>query len=84
VNSRIRTCFISAVAGTHLGALRGILAEKGVQVVVPEELSPSSDWSSELASIISRVDLVIGVLDAMHLAPVSSATTAGRKAGTHS
>jgi hypothetical protein len=62
VNSRIRTCFISAVAGTHLGALPDILAAKGVQVVVPEELSPGSDWSSELASIISRVDLVIGVL----------------------
>jgi hypothetical protein len=42
--------------------LRDILAVKGVQVVVPEELSPGSDWSSELASIISRVDLVIGVL----------------------
>jgi hypothetical protein len=62
VNSRIRTCFISAVAGTPLGALRDVLAGKGVQVVVPEELSPGSDWSSELASIISRVDLVIGVL----------------------
>jgi hypothetical protein len=62
VNSRIRTCFISAIAGTNLHTLREVLAEKGVEVVVPEELPFGSDWPTEIASIVSRVDLVIGVL----------------------
>jgi hypothetical protein len=62
VNSRIRSCFISAIAGTNLQTLREVLAEKGVEVVVPEGSPSGSDWPTELTSIISRVDLVIGVL----------------------
>ena len=62
MSSRIRTCFILAAAGTHLGTLRKVLAEKGVQVVVPEELSLGSVLSTDFSSINPRVDLVIGVL----------------------
>jgi hypothetical protein len=62
METRIRTCFISSVAGTSLGTLRAVLAEKGVRVVVPEEIYPGLDWSAKLSSIISHVDLVIGVL----------------------
>ena len=60
LSSRIKTCFISATAGTHLEILREVLAAKGVEVLVPEE--PGSNWATDFASIVSHVDLVIGVL----------------------
>lgn len=62
MNTRIKTCFISAPAGANLRILREVLDEIGVRVTVPEELPPGSTWSAEISSILSEVDLVIGVL----------------------
>jgi hypothetical protein len=62
MNAKIRTCFISAPAGANLKILREILDEKGVRVIVPEKLPPGSNWSAGISSILSTVDLVVGVL----------------------
>jgi hypothetical protein len=62
MNAKLRTCFISAPAGANLKMLREVLDEKGVRVIVPEQLPPGETWSSGISSILSDVDLVIGVL----------------------
>jgi hypothetical protein len=61
MNPRIRTCYISAPAGTNLDVLRGALQRRGVDVAVPE-LVVGSDWSAEISATLGKVDLVIGVL----------------------
>lgn len=42
--------------------LRRALAKRGIDVLVPEGLSPGSDLSAEINSLIARADLVVGVL----------------------
>jgi hypothetical protein len=62
VSDRIRTCYISAPAGSNLDVLRDELAAKGIRVVVPSDLPIGRVSPSEIGSILGRVDLVIGVL----------------------
>lgn len=62
MNSRIKSCFISAPAGANLSVLRDVLDKNNVRVIVPEDLPIGSAWSTEISSILSEVDLVIGVL----------------------
>ena len=57
-----RTCFISAPLGANLAVLRSVLDERRVKVIVPEQLSPGSDWSADITTLLSDADLVIGVL----------------------
>lgn len=45
-----------------MAALRFALERRNISVVVPEDLAPGSNWRAEIDSIISQVDLVIGVL----------------------
>ena len=62
MSTRIKTCFISAPVGANLKILRNVLHEKGVRVVRPEEFPSGAPWSDEINSILSEVDLVIGVV----------------------
>jgi hypothetical protein len=62
MNTKIRTCFISAPSGANLAILRQVLDEKGVRVIVPEQVPSGATWSAGISSILSEVDLVVGVL----------------------
>jgi len=67
--STLKTCFISAPAGAPLGVLRTALESRGLRVLVPHDLSPGSDWASEIQKQLSQADLVIGVLTSERQAP---------------
>ena len=58
----IRTCYISAPAGSNLEVLRLALSTRNIEVVVPGDVSDGTNLQNQITSIISRVDLVIGVL----------------------
>lgn len=42
--------------------MRDALFQRGISVVVPQEMFPGSDWAEQIARDIGNVDLVIGVL----------------------
>jgi hypothetical protein len=58
----IRSCYISAPAGTQLKNPRASLAERGIEVLVPEDLASGFGWQTDLQQTIARAELVIGVL----------------------
>jgi hypothetical protein len=62
MSTRIRSCYITASAGSNLDILRDALKRRGIRIVVPQDLPIGSDWFSEITKSISDVDLVIGVL----------------------
>jgi hypothetical protein len=62
VSRLISTCYISAPPGANLTDLHDSLMQRGIRVVVPQDISFGSDWSEKIRSEISRADLVIGVL----------------------
>ncbi len=62
MNSVIQTCFISAPSGVKLDVLRQALACRGIEVLVPGGFSESADISAEINSLVTRADLVIGIL----------------------
>lgn len=62
MNSRIRTCFITAPAGSNLDVLIDALQRRDIQVVVPGDIPPGADLGTEISNILAGVDLVIGVL----------------------
>lgn len=62
MSRQIKSCYIAAPAGTNLTYLRSSLAERGIQVIMPEDLATGSDWQTELQRTLERTDLVIGVL----------------------
>jgi hypothetical protein len=62
VDSHIRTCFITAPAGSNLKILIESLQSRDIQVVAPEDVPPEGNVETEVSSLLARVDLVIGVL----------------------
>jgi hypothetical protein len=62
MSPRIKSCYISAPAGTNLKVLRRALDKRGIRVSVPSEIALGANWSSEITALLSEVDLFIGVL----------------------
>lgn len=62
VTSNVKTCFITAPAGSNLAQLTAALRGRNIQVVGPEQLTLGRNFEENLADILSNVDLVIGVL----------------------
>ncbi len=67
--SALKTCFISAPAGTPLGVLRTSLQARGLRVLVPHDLAAGTDWAAEIQKQLSQADLVIGVLTSVRQSP---------------
>ncbi|WP_196485924.1 toll/interleukin-1 receptor domain-containing protein [Burkholderia territorii] len=61
-NNLRRKCFLSAPMGLDLTALRRALRVRGVDVLVPQDLTAGSDWADEIQAQIAQANLVIGVL----------------------
>jgi hypothetical protein len=59
---KIKTCFVSAPAGTRLDALRDSLIAHGIRPLVPSDLFPGNDWATEIQDKLKEADLVVGVL----------------------
>lgn len=64
MNSSIRTCYIAAPAGTNLEVLRRALSKRNVEVLVPDVAAEGADLQGQVSLLMTRVDLVIGVLTA--------------------
>lgn len=62
VNSRIRTCFITAPSGTNLDLLTAALQRRDIRVVGPEAISVGTAWKTEISNFLNSADLIIGVL----------------------
>lgn len=62
MNSRIKSCFITAPAGSNLNHLRDALKRRQIRIVIPQDLPFGSSWKSEITNSIHEVDLVIGIL----------------------
>ncbi|MBL0931563.1 MAG: hypothetical protein IBJ15_15785 [Alphaproteobacteria bacterium] len=62
VSSRIRSCFITAPAGTNLDVLTDALRRRDIRVVGPEAVSLGATWETEISNLLTSADLVIGVL----------------------
>ena len=60
--SALKSCFISAPAGTQLHALRASLKSRGLRVLVPQDLAAGNDWATEIQKQLSQADIVIGVI----------------------
>jgi hypothetical protein len=60
--SALKSCFISAPAGTQLHALRASLKSRGLRVLVPQDLASGNDWATEIQKQLSQADIVIGVI----------------------
>jgi hypothetical protein len=60
--SRVRSCFISAPAGSDLSVLRALLTERGISIRAPDAVSSGTSLAGEIRRVLSEVDLVIGVL----------------------
>lgn len=57
-----RKCFLSAPMGQDLTALRRALRVRGVDVLMPQDLTAGIDLADEIRAQIAKVSLVIGVL----------------------
>ena len=66
---KIRTCFVSAPAGTRLNALRESLLAHGIRPLVPQDLFPGDDWTSEIQRQLKEADLVVGILPSKKQSP---------------
>lgn len=62
MSSHIKSCFISAPAGSNLDILRQELTKRGIRIAAPSELATGPAWSTDITKLLSHVDLVIGVL----------------------
>lgn len=62
VTSQIRTCFITAPAGSNLELLVDALRRREIEAVVPNQLSADAEVQTETADLLRNVDLVIGVI----------------------
>ena len=62
MNTRIQTCFITAPAGGNLEVLIDALHRRNIRVVAPENHAAGQEIGSEITDLLSRVDLVIGVM----------------------
>lgn len=62
MNSRIRTCFITAPAGSNLDVLIDALQRRDIRVIAPGDITLGADLGTEVSNILAGVDLVIGVL----------------------
>lgn len=62
VDSRIRSCFITAPASTNLDVLTEALRRRNIRIVGPESISLGAVWETEVSNLLDGVDLVIGVL----------------------
>lgn len=62
MNHHIKTCFITAPAGSNLDVLIEALQRRDIQVVVPGDLPPGANLGTEISNLLTGVDLVIGVL----------------------
>jgi len=62
VNSRLRSCFITAPAGTNLAVLTGALRQRDIRVVGPEGIPIGAAWETEISNLLTSADLIIGVL----------------------
>jgi hypothetical protein len=62
MNSRIRSCYLTAPAGSNLGVLTKALRQRDIQIVVPQGLPVETDLAPEIAGLLAEVDLVIGVV----------------------
>ncbi|PZX50757.1 hypothetical protein LX76_03296 [Cereibacter changlensis] len=60
--SQIRTCFVTAPAGSELKVLIDALHRRGLKVVEPRLPSSEGDLEHETAEALRAADLVIGVL----------------------
>lgn len=58
----IKTCFVSAPAGTRLDTLRESLLAHGIRPLIPHDLVAGSDWAGEIQRQLQEADLVVGVL----------------------
>ena len=61
---RIRSCYISAPAGSNLKVLRKSLDKRGIRVTVPFDYPAGTNWNTAQFSLLKPVDLFIGVLTA--------------------
>ena len=64
MNRRIRTCYISAPAGSNLKVLRSALDKRQIRVTAPSDLPGDPTSSAQLSHPLATADLVIGVLTA--------------------
>jgi TIR domain len=62
VNSRIRSCFITAPAGTNLDVLTDALRRRDIRVVGPKAIPLGTAWETEISDLLTSADLTIGVL----------------------
>lgn len=62
MTSRIRSCFITAPAGSNLDVLTHALRDRDIRIVVPQGLPVGAELGTEISSLVAGVDLVIGVL----------------------
>lgn len=64
MSPRIRSCYISAPAGSNLKVLRSALDKRRILITAPSDLTAGTDWSSQFSQRLAAVDLVIGILTA--------------------
>lgn len=62
VNSRIRSCFITAPADTNLDVLTEALRRRNIRIIGPEAISLGVVWETEISNLLNSADLIIGVL----------------------
>jgi hypothetical protein len=58
----MRSCYISAPAGSNLKILKAALDKRRIRVTAPSDVAPGANWSSQILQLLSEVDLVIGIL----------------------
>ena len=59
---RINNCYISAPIGTNIENIRASLSQRAVHILSPDDRKISTNLHSNLPSLISKADLVVGVL----------------------
>jgi hypothetical protein len=62
LNSRFRSCFITAPAGTNLDILTRALARRDIRVVGPKDIPVGTVLEMEISKLLASADLIIGVL----------------------
>lgn len=64
MNPRIRSCYISAPAGSNLKVLRSALDKRQIRVMAPSDFAAGNNWSPLVSQPLATADLVIGILTA--------------------
>ena len=62
MNTKVRTCYISAPIGTNIEHIRRSLVERGVKLLTLNDFPSDESISTNILALISRADLVVGVL----------------------